>query len=270
MPHVTLAAEQITSFLGFSVTNSMIATWLVMLLLFAFTWLATHRLSLVPSGAQTIAELVIGGLYEFFEQVTGENVKKFFPLVTSLFLFILVSNWMGLLPGVGTVGITKVHEDNAEVVMVKEGPTVQESPKAEGKAEEKTEFIPILRAATADLNTTVALALIAVFAIQYFGFKALGFHYTGRFIILTNPIMFAVGILELVSEIAKIISFGFRLFGNIFAGEVLLTVIAFLIPFIAPLPFIAMELFVGVIQALVFSMLTAVFSQIAVSHGEHA
>lgn len=274
MPHVTLAAEQITSLFGFSVTNSMLATWLVMLILFVFTWAATHKLSLVPSGAQTLAEIVVGGLYEFFEQVTGENVKKFFPLVMSLFLFILVSNWMGLLPGVGTVGITKTHKEVvAEKTIVKEevtSPAPHETEEPAVETKEKGEFIPVLRAATADLNTTVGLALIAVFAIQYFGFKALGFHYTGRFIILTNPIMFAVGILELVSEIAKIISFGFRLFGNIFAGEVLLTVIAFLIPFIAPLPFIAMELFVGVIQALVFSMLTAVFSQIAVSHGEHA
>lgn len=239
MPHVSLAAEKIGVLFGLTVTNSLFATWIVMGFLFVFTWMATRRMSLVPTGAQVLAEVVVGGLYDFFEQVCGENVKKFFPLAASLFLFILVSNWMGLLPGVGTVGL--FHGE---------------------------EFTPIIRGATADLNTTIALALIAVFAIQYFGFRALGFHYTGRFIVLSNPMMFAVGLLELVSEIAKIISFGFRLFGNVFAGEVLLTVIAFLIPYIAPLPFIAMELFIGMIQALVFSMLTVVFAQIAVSHGE--
>jgi len=243
MPHVSLAAEKISSLFGLTVTNSLLATWLTMALLFIFTWLATRRLSLHPTGAQTLAEIVVGGLYDFFQQVTGENVKKFFPLAASLFLFILVSNWMGLLPGVGTIGF--FHHAHGQEVMT-----------------------PLFRAPTADLNTTIALALITVFAIQYFGFRALGFHYTGRFIILNSPIMFAVGILELVSEIAKIISFGFRLFGNIFAGEVLLTVIAFLIPFVAPLPFLAMELFIGMIQALVFSMLFAVFAQIAVSHGE--
>lgn len=267
MPHVSLAAQKIYALYGFSITNSLLATWLVMAILFIFTWLATRKLSLIPSGAQTLAEMVIGGLHDFFEQVTGENVKKFFPLAASLFLFILISNWMGLLPGVGTIGIERTNEIVTQEVDAHRQETSTD-PLPPGESTHQTEFIPLLRAATADLNTTVALALIAVFAIQYFGFRTLGFHYTGRFIILTNPIMFAVGILELVSEIAKIISFGFRLFGNIFAGEVLLTVIAFLIPFIAPLPFLAMELFVGVIQALVFSMLTAVFAQIAVSHHE--
>lgn len=280
MPHVSLAAEKITSIFGFSITNSLLATWLVMGILFLFTWAATRKISLIPSGAQMLAEVIIGGLYDFFEQVTGDNVKKFFPLVASLFLFIIVSNWMGLLPGVGTIGLHRTHEEittetsttsttESQATVLPHGEPIEEEV-VHGQTTEVTEFVPVLRAATADLNTTVALALISVFAIQYFGYRELGFHYTSRFIVLNNPIMFAVGILELVSEIAKVISFGFRLFGNIFAGEVLLTVIAFLIPFIAPLPFLAMELFVGMIQALVFSMLTAVFAQIAVSHGEHA
>ncbi len=295
MPHVTLVAEQITTILGFSVTNSMIATWLVMLLLFIFTWLATHKLSLIPNGAQTLAEIVVGGLHDFYEQIAGENVKRFFPIAGTLFLFIVVSNWMGLLPGFGTIGITKTeeivtHEASAapaKTAVKETAPADDQAPIADehkeesatsmvateavpgGGQKEHSEFVPLLRAATADLNMTIALALIAVFAIQYFGYSMLGFHYTGRFIILTDPVMFGVGLLELVSEISKIISFGFRLFGNIFAGEVLLTVIAFLIPFIAPMPFIAMELFVGMIQALVFSMLFVIFAQVAVSHGEH-
>ncbi len=295
MPHVTLAAEQITSLLGFSITNSMLATWLVMALLFVFTWLATRRLSLIPSGAQTLAEVVVGGLHDFYGQIAGENVKRFFPLAASMFIFILVSNWMGLLPGVGTIGkwkshevvTSEVHEETAVPAVAESAPAADDhapvvvaehaeetvtaaatTQAAAGGHEEEKSLVPLLRPATADLNMTIALALIAVLAIQYFGYSMVGFHYTGRFIILSNPIMFAVGILELVSEISKIISFGFRLFGNIFAGEVLLTVIAFLIPFIAPMPFIAMELFVGMIQALVFSMLFVIFAQVAVSHGE--
>ena len=126
-------------------------------------------------------------------------------------------------------------------------------------------FIPLFRGSTADLNTTLALALIAVVSIQYFGIRDLKLAYFKKFINLSNPIMFFVGILELISEVSKIISFAFRLFGNMFAGEVLLTVIGSLVPIIAPLPFPGLEIFVGFIQALVFSMLTAVFLSMAVS-----
>ena len=197
-------------------------------------------MTLIPGSAQSIAELLIGGLYDFFETVTGKYVSQIFPLVASLFLFVLIANWVGLLPGVGTVGF--FHGE---------------------------EFTPMLRGATADLNTTLALAIFAMVAIQYYGFKTSGIHYSKRFVNLGNPIFFFLGILELISELSKIVSFAFRLFGNIFAGEVLLAVMAFLMPFIVPLPFIAMELFVGFIQALVFSMLTAVFLSVAVAHGEH-
>ena len=127
-------------------------------------------------------------------------------------------------------------------------------------------FIPMFRAATADLNMTIALAIVSIIAMQYFGFKTLGMHYSGRFISFKDPITFAVGLLEIMSDLSKVLSFAFRLFGNIFAGEVLLAVIAFIMPFIVPLPFLAMELFVGIIQALVFSMLSAAFFSMAVSH----
>jgi F-type H+-transporting ATPase subunit a len=149
-----------------------------------------------------------------------------------------------------------VPEEKSEVV-----PAVAEHTAA-------TKFIPLLRGPTADLNMTIALALIAVFAMQYFGFKTLGLRYGGRFVNVKNPIMFFVGLLEIVSDISKVISFAFRLFGNIFAGEVLLAVMAFLMPFIAPMPFLMLELFVGFIQALVFSTLTAVFINVALAHEE--
>lgn len=240
MLHITLAAEHIGSFFGFPITNSLLATWIVMGILIVFSLIVKNRLSLVPSGAQTVAELVVGGLYDFFSAVVGEHhIKKFFPLIASFFIFIIIANWFGLLPGVGTIGF---HHGE--------------------------EFVPLLRASTADLNMTFALAIISIVAIQYYGFKTLGFHYTSRYINFTNPLNFFLGLLEIVSEISKIVSFAFRLFGNIFAGEVLLAVMAFLMPFILPLPFLALELFVGFIQALVFSMLTAVFLKVAISHGE--
>lgn len=240
MPHISLAAEIVTRIAGFPISNALITTWLVMVFLIIISYLVTRDLKLVPGNGQSIVEMIVGGLYDFFSTVTGKYVNLVFPLVASLFIFILVANWVGLLPGVGTVGI--FHGE---------------------------EFVPLLRGATADLNTTVALALFAMVAIQYFGFKTSGIHYGKRFFNFASPIFFFLGILELISELSKIISFAFRLFGNIFAGEVLLAVMAFLMPFIVPLPFITMELFVGFIQALVFSMLTAVFLTVAVAHGEH-
>ena len=166
----------------------------------------------------------------------------------TLFIFIIFLNWFGLLPGVGTIGFYEIEEGHEVAEKV---------------------FVPLFRAGSADLNTTLALALISVVSIQISGIKTLGKEYIGRFFNFKNPIYFFVGILELISEFSKIISFAFRLFGNIFAGEVLLTVIAFLIPVIAPLPFLGLELFVGFIQALVFSMLTSVFLSLATTKSEH-
>ena len=215
-----------------------------MLLLVIFSLYIRKRLSLVPSKIQLASEIVVGGLFSLFESITGNKTKKFFPFLATLFLLILFLNWTGLLPGVGTIGL-KEAEHGSEV------------------------FIPLFRAGSADLNTTLAFAIVTVLVIQYFGIKTLGKEYLGRFFNFKNPIMFFVGFLELISEGTKIISFAFRLFGNIFAGEVLLTVIAFLIPLIVPLPFLAMELFVGLIQALVFSMLAAVFLNQATTSHEH-
>lgn len=243
MPHISLAAERLFTLAGFPISNALLTTWLVMFFLIAMAILATRRLSIIPGNFQSIVEIVVAGLYDFFASVTGKYIKLFFPLLASLFIYIITANWMGLLPGVGTIGL--YHQEEAH-----------------------TSFTPLFRGATTDLNTTLALALVAVIAIQCFGFRTLGTHYTSRFFNFSNPIMFGVGILELASDLAKVISFAFRLFGNIFAGEVLLTVMAFLMPFIVPLPFMMMELFVGFVQALVFSMLTAVFLNVAVSHGE--
>lgn len=242
MPHISLTAERLWTIGGFPITNAILTTWLVMIFLAVFAFFATRQLRMIPGHLQAMAEIIIGGGYDFFSAITGRYIKLFFPLLVSLFLFIITANWVGLLPGVGSIGF--YHR------------------------EEAVKFTPLFRGATADLNTTLALALVAVVAIQYFGFRTLGIRYASRFFDLSNPVMFGVGILELASDIAKVISFAFRLFGNIFAGEVLLAVTAFLMPFVVPLPFLMLELFVGFIQALVFSMLTAVFLNVAVSHGE--
>jgi len=173
-----------------------------------------------------------------------KQTKKFFPLVMTIFIFVILSNWVELLPGLGTVGINEqIH-----------GETI---------------LVPFLRSTSADLNATLAIALISVFSIQFMGIAAIGFFkYAGKFFV--NPfkkpfyvIGTFVGLLEIIGEVAKVISFSFRLFGNIFAGEVLLIVMLNLVPYIVPLPFLFLELFVGFIQALVFSTLTLVFLKTA-------
>lgn len=285
MPHISLAAEKLWVFGGFPITNALLTTWVVMALLFGLAYLITKKISLIPGNLQSLAEIVIGGLFDFFSSVTGKHTSQFFPLLATIFLFVITANWVGLLPGVGTIGFfvepkhtETVNEKNLELtgeakkeIVIEEDshePVKQVKVTEVKEVEKELEFLPLFRGATADLNTTIAIGIVAIVAIQYFGFKTVGAHYSSRFLNFSDPIYFVVGILEIVSEFSKIISFAFRLFGNIFAGEVLLAVMAFLMPFFVPIPFLMMEIFVGFIQALVFSMLTAVFLNVAISHGE--
>jgi len=220
----------------------MLTAVITSLLIIIFFTLATTRLKLVPSGIQNIAEITIDSLMNFTKSVVGEKKgKEFFPLIATIFLYVLISNWLGLLPGVGSIGVKEIIHG-------------------------KEELIPLFRSPSADLNNTFAIAIVALIAIQYYGIKHLGLSYFSKFFNFSGVINFLVGLLELVLEIAKSISFSFRLFGNIFAGEVLLVVISFLIPYFMPIPFLGIEIFIGFIQALVFSMLTLVFLQVATSH----
>ncbi len=241
---ISLAAEPIFKIDGFLLTNSLFASLILSLFLLFFVLIfASRKLEKIPKGRslQNIVETFLEMFYRLFESITGELTSKIFPLAMTFFIFILFSNWLGLLPGFGSIGIWE-------------------------EAEEGKILKPLLRGPTADINTTLGLALISVITIQYLGLKNLGSHYLKKFFNFGNPIKTFVGLLELLSEFSKIISFAFRLFGNIFAGEVLLTVMAFLIPFIVPMPFIGLELFVGLIQAFVFTMLTLVFIRVATSH----
>lgn len=243
--HISITAEKLFTIAGaVAVTNSLLTTWIVMGLLVVFAVLSTRSLALIPGTLQQIAEIIVDGIYTLFHAVLHEKTALFFPLLASIFIYIIAMNWVGLLPGIGTIGLHAIEEGHEK-------------------------FIPLFRAGTADLNTTLALAFVAVLVIQYYGVKSLGLGYLKKFINLKNPIYFFVGILELTGEFTKVISFAFRLFGNIFAGEVLLTVIAFLMPVLVPLPFMGLELFVGFIQALVFSMLTAAFLSQAIAPASH-
>ena len=282
MLHISIAAEPLFNIGPLIVTNSLLTTWVTMALVIFLVVKTTKKLSVVPvSAEQNLWEMII----DFFEDLTvtvsgQEKARIFFPLVTTFFLFILSMNWIGLLPGVGTIGkeIPINHGDsksgaqtsNQPFELVKPSYALEDSKKNIGFEEQETELIPFLRAGTADLNTTLALALIAMAAIQFYAVKYVGWKdYLTKFFNFSGPIEFFVGILELISEFAKIISFAFRLFGNIFAGEVLLVVIIFLIPIVVPVPFLGMEIFVGVIQAFVFSMLTLVFLSIATEKHVH-
>lgn len=240
----TLASETIFHIGSFDVRNTLITSLItVLFLLVVGLILRRKKYALIPSGTQNVVEAIIGGVFDFCQGVVGDEkkTKKFLPLVTTLFVYVLFSNWMGLLPGFGSIGIWEVH--NGHEILV-----------------------PILRSTYADVNMTFALAAISVVSCQIFGFSMLGMKgYGGKFIVnpLKDPIGCFVGLLEIVSEFAKMISFTFRLFGNIFAGEVLLLVMTFLVPYIAPIPFYGLEIFVGFIQALVFGFLTLVFLKIA-------
>lgn len=248
MEEIHLTSQTLSELDWFAISNTMVATWLTMFVIIVISWLATRKMRLVPRGIQNFMEWVIESLLNLVQTVTQERKKaeKFLPLLATFFIFILVGNWMELVPGFGTIGIdTYVNGEHV--------------------------FVPFLKSINTDLNTTLALAIISVFAIQIVGIAAIGFFkYAGKYINFHSPIDFFMGILEIISEIAKIVSFAFRLFGNIFAGEVLLVIIAYLLPYLAPLPFYALEIFVGFIQALVFTMLTAVFMTMAtISHEEH-
>lgn len=283
-PHVSLAAEPLLEHGPAWLTNSLLTTLIVDIILIALA-LAT-RASLkegVPSGLANVMEMVIEALYNLLENVAGKNAKRFFPIAATIFLFVIVSNYSGLIPGVGSIGIYHGggKDDGHAITLDAQVAAADESlafsllPAADAAEEGKAYLVPLFRAPSADLNVTFALALVTMVMVQYYGVSALGGKYFKKFFNFggkgfMGAIFGVVGILELISEIAKVISFAFRLFGNIFAGEVLLAVMAFLIAFLLPMPFYGLELFVGFIQAFVFMMLAVVFFSTAmVGHDDH-
>jgi len=239
---ISLKSEVIKVILGFPITNSLILSLSSAFIIIVGSFLIVRSLKLIPSKIQNGFEIIVEAILDFMSQTLGDRelAKKFFPVVAAIFLFILLNNWLGVLPGTGSIGLNETHNG-------------------------KEVFVPFFRSANSDLNTTIALALIAMAAVQIYGIKKFGFSgYFSKFITLKKgPIYFFVGILELISELSKIISFSFRLFGNIFAGEVLLLIVMNLAPLFAPFPFVILEFFVGFIQALVFAMLTMMFLKVA-------
>lgn len=257
---------------GFPFTNSVLMTIVVDVLLFLTVFFGVRNLQLIPRGFQNIVEAMVEAFYNFAQTVDRKNIAKFFPLCATIFFFVLYANVFALIPGVGSIGgCLTPHETVPAAETAAPAPFAAHLP---GSCPEGTEIIPVLRSPSADLNTTLAIALWAVFMIEYFGFQALGLNYLTKFFNFREGAMGTfVGLLELISEFVRIIAFAFRLFGNIFAGEVILVVMAYLFPYLLPLPFYGLELFVAFIQAVIFSILTLVFMSIAVlehsAHDEH-
>ncbi len=261
-------------------TNSMLVSLLVNIALIVLAVVAAGNIKAVPSGWQNFMEWVIESLYNLFKGINAEYAQRAFPVIATIFFLVILSNWFGLFPGVGSIGICHAAEHNetsmSEIRLAVSAPVdniLPPSPFAEGSkylgCQAGEGIIPFFRAPSADLNFTLALALISVFYTLYLSISKLGAGYFGKFFNL-NGVMSFVGILEFISLLARIPAFTFRLFGNIFAGEVLLIVMIFLVPLVVPLPFYFFEVFVGFIQAFVFAVLTMAFIAIETQdHNEH-
>jgi F-type H+-transporting ATPase subunit a len=245
---------------GFPITNSMVVTWAVAAGLIVFAQLSTRRMSQIPGGAQNFLEWLVEGLFGLLEGIIGRHlVEKTFWFFATIFIFILAANWIGLIPGVGTIGWGH-HTDHGFVIEQ-----------------------PLLRGANADLNMTLAMALVffacwIVWALQEVGiggmFKELFApkgETSGLLRLLMIVVFFAAGCLEIISILFRPVSLSFRLYGNVFAGENMLETMATLVPglgWLLPIPFYFMELLVGLVQALVFMLLTAVFTLLICQHHE--
>lgn len=261
----TLYAEPVFNLGSFSVTNSLLNSWITVIIIVVLAVVISKKVRKIPRGLQNYLEMILEGAMNLADSVTGsrERTKKIFPVVFGIFIFILINNWLGLIPGIGSIGFI------------------------EGGAEHQV-FIPFFRGGTADLNTTLALALFAVLGSNFFGIIVVGFwKYLNKFInikafleipkkirkepaiAIINPVKAFVGLIEIIGEIAKVASLSFRLFGNIFAGEVLLSAMAVIFAFVLPIPFMFLEVIIGIIQALIFAMLTLVYFTIASTAEEH-
>lgn len=294
-PHVTLPAEKFSE--GGFLTNTLVATLLADLLLIITAFVVRRAATsgnLVPRGFSGAIEALLEVLYNLTESTAGKYARKIFPWFATITLLVLFVNWMELIPGVDSIGLFQPH--HAEVLLAGEsGGTAHEEAGAHpmfdehcqtsqwliftsvsGDAECSAAIVPVVRVASTDLNFTAALAVISVVMTQVIGVQALGGGYFKKFwntsTLFSKPIFgvidFAVGLLEVVSEISKVLSFSFRLFGNIFAGSVLLFVIGSLVPVFAQSVFLMLEFFVGLIQAVVFGMLTMTFMSQA-TQGHH-
>lgn len=252
--NISLAPETIFHLFGTPITNAITGSWLVIALIFVMAIAIRASLKAIPGRAQALFELIYDGFFNLANGIIEreEVTREIFPYIIALFIFIVIGSWLGLLPGASSIGFKAWHDGQLAVT-------------------------PLFRAPTTDLNMTLVLAVFSVGYVQYLGIKYAGLGpYLKKFFNFHNPIGFFVGALELVSEFTRIISYSFRLFGNIFAGEVLIGVTLYLtvtlIPYFPPTPilFVALEIAVALIQAFVFCFLTIIFTSLAIiGHDAH-
>jgi F-type H+-transporting ATPase subunit a len=254
--HIPTLAPEVLFHIGpLGITNTMVNAWIAIIVFLVLGIMIYKNTKLKPGKLQNACEYILELLLPYFDQVTGDRKKtiRFLPIVGSIFFFILLSNWLGLIPGTGSVTVGHTF---------------------------------LLRPANTDLNLTLAMALVSVVSSHIFGFLTIGvFTHLGKFFqfagviksikkgpiaIFAALIEFMVGLIEIVSEAAKVLSLSLRLFGNIFAGEVLISVITALVVALVPTPFMLLELLVGLIQAAVFAMLTLVYLTVAIEKPHEA
>lgn len=261
-PH--LPAPELFNLFGLPITNTIIAGWFTVVVVVLFSFFVTRRMKIVPGRVQAAFEFVLGWVYDLCRSIAGEeNGRRFFPMIATIFIFVIFNAWLSLIPGFASVEIT-IHGHHYE----------------------------LLRGANTDVNTPLAIALVSFIFVEFYGLKALGFPYLGKFIntrrffkstgqvfrgklkegmtgLFSGFIDIFVGGLEALSEFIRIISFTFRLFGNMTAGEILIFIVAFLLP-LASVSWLVygLELLIGFVQALIFSGLTLVFVTMAVAPHE--
>jgi F-type H+-transporting ATPase subunit a len=263
-PDPRLPAETVFHIFGFPITNSIIGAWITIIFLVGFSYVITRRMKLIPGRLQAAFEFLIGWLYDLCVSVAGEeNGRRFFPVVATIFLFVAFNAWLALLPGFGSI---TAHTAGGEVELI--------------------------RPANTDINMPLALALTSFIFVEFYGLRTLGIRYLSKFFnfkeffrgvrqalggkfkaglsgLFTGVMTIFTGLLEGLSELIRIISLTFRLFGNMTAGEILLLVAAFLIPWLFAIPFYGLELLIGFIQAIIFGGLTLIFLTLAAeSHEE--
>ena len=260
-PKPELPAETVFHLFGLPITNGIIGGWLTVVVLVVVSLVITRRMKIVPGRLQAAFEFLLGWLYDLCQGIAGEeNGRRFFPFIATIFLFVAFNAWLSLIPGFGSIKIY-LHGHEME----------------------------LFRGANTDINTPLAIALVSFVFVEYYGLKTIGIRYLRKFVnvsgffrsvaqafrgkfslmgMFSGLVDIFVGILETLSELIRIVSFTFRLFGNMTAGEILLLVTAFLIPWFLALPFYGLEMLVGFVQALIFSGLTLVFVTMAVAPHE--
>ena len=266
VPKVHLPPDVIFHIGGFGVTNTILSSWITVIVLVVLAWAVTHRIKLIPSRLQNLLEFAIDWLLNLCNDVAGEKYgRRIFPVITTIFLFIIINAWLSLIPGFGSIVVHGTHGEE----------------------------VHLLRGANTDINFTLALALISFVFVEYLGIsKGGGLRYFAKFInvkqfgqgigqllrgkvksgfggVFMGGVDMFVGMLEGISELIRIVSFTFRLFGNMLGGEILILMMLFLMPFLLAVPFYGLEMLVGAIQALIFGGLTLVFATMAVTTHEH-